>query len=249
MPRGIQWLTLRAVYEHAKRTGSGLDEQTLDDIGEQVSLRQFDISDRDSNRLSGIVIVTPVSIAVVQRDDLLSAVRIGQDVFGLRSNDNTGATPSACDYRAQQRGVSGGVVRVREVHGAAGVEGGEPGTTVRRSTRDWTTDGADRAHTLTASADLLKLWPKTDLRFAYDFSRAESVYVYGLAANTTLPPVAQLPPVLNTRYRISIDGRYALTRHLAAGLVYWYEKYDVDDFAFSPATLNTVAQPAFLSLG
>jgi hypothetical protein len=38
---GVSWLTLRAVYEHAKRTGSGLDEQTLDTIGKQVSLRQF----------------------------------------------------------------------------------------------------------------------------------------------------------------------------------------------------------------
>lgn len=29
----------------------------------------------------------------------------------------------------------------------------------------------------------------------------------------------------------------------------WYETYHVDDFAFSPVTLNTIAQPSFLTLG
>ena len=53
--RRSRWLTLRGVYEHAQRVGSGLDEQALDDIGEQISLRQFDISDRTSNRVSAIV--------------------------------------------------------------------------------------------------------------------------------------------------------------------------------------------------
>lgn len=47
---GTNWLTLRGVYEHTKRTGSGLDDQVLDDIGEQVSLRQFDMSPRTVDR-------------------------------------------------------------------------------------------------------------------------------------------------------------------------------------------------------
>src|SRR4029077_14459545 len=51
---GISWLMLRGVYEHAKRVGSGFDEQAFDDIGEQVSLRQFDISDRTADRVSVI---------------------------------------------------------------------------------------------------------------------------------------------------------------------------------------------------
>jgi hypothetical protein len=73
--------------------------------------------------------------------------------------------------------------------------------------------------------------------------------VYGLAPNSTLPPVAQLPPVLNRRHRFSVEGQHALTRHIAAGLVYWHELYDVDHFAFGPATIDTIAQPGFLMLG
>ena len=102
--------------------------------------------------------------------------------------------------------------------------------------------------TVTASADFLKLGPKTDVRLAYDFVHADSSYVYGLTANTTLPPVSQLPLVWNTRNRVTVDASYTLTAHLKAGLMYWFEKFSDDDFAFNPATLNTVAQPSFLSL-
>jgi MtrB/PioB family decaheme-associated outer membrane protein len=245
---GVQWLTVRAVYEHAQRAGSGLDEQTLDDIGEQVSLRQFDISDRNSNRFSGIVIVTPVpsvsfnATAFVGRED-----RPGT-VFGLRSNDNTGGS-IGFDF-IPSNAVSVGASYEYETYSALQASRqANPGPQFNDPTRDWTTDSADHAHTFAASADLLKLWSKTDVRIAYDLSRAESVYVFGLATNSTIPPVAQLPPVRNTRNRLTVDGRYALTPRVAIGVVYWYEKYAVDDFAFSPATLNTIAQPAFVALG
>src|SRR3990172_699919 len=68
------------------------------------------------------------------------------------------------------------------------------------------------------------------------------------APTPTLAAVSQLPPVMNTRSHVSADARYSLSRHVTAGLVYWYEKYSVDDYAFSPATLTGVAQPAFLTL-
>jgi MtrB/PioB family decaheme-associated outer membrane protein len=245
---GVRWLTVRAVYEHGKRVGSGFDEQTLDDIGEQVSLRQFDISDRNSNRFSGILIVNPTSelsfnaTAFVGREDRPGAV------FGLRSNDNTGASVGV-DY-VPSDAVSAGLSYEYENYAALQASRqANPGPQFSDPTRDWTTDSADHVHTFTASTDLLKLWPKTDVRFAYDLSRAESVYVYGLAPNTTLPAVAQLPPVRNTRNRVSIDGRYLLAPHVAVGLTYWFERYEVDDYAFNPTTLATIAQPAFVMLG
>ena len=245
---GISWMTVRGVYEHAKRVGTGLDEQALDDIGEQVSLRQFDISDLNSDRFSGIVILTPFSqwsfngTASIGREDRPDTM------FGLRSNDNNGFS-AGFDYvpsRAVSAGLSYDYERYTSLQASRQAN---PGPQFDDPTRDWTTDGADRAHTITASVDLLKLWPKTDVRVAYDFSRAESVYVYGLAANTTLPPVVQLPPVLNTRNRVSADARYALNRRVALGVVYWFEKYDVNDFAFGPSTLTSIAQPSFLMLG
>jgi hypothetical protein len=60
--------------------------------------------------------------------------------------------------------------------------------------------------------------------------------------------VSQLPAVTNKRNRVTADASYMIKPHLGAGLVYWFEKYEVDDFAFNPATLNTVSQPSFISL-
>ena len=124
----------------------------------------------------------------------------------------------------------------------------DPGPQFEDPTRDWTTTGRDSAHTFLASADLLKLWPKTDVRFAYDFVHAESSYIYGLTVDTTLPPVEQLPDIFNKRNRLTADVRYMLSERVGLGLEYRYEKFTVDDFAFNPETLNTVSQPSFISL-
>jgi MtrB/PioB family decaheme-associated outer membrane protein len=245
---GVQWLTLRAVYEHARRVGSGLDAQVLDDIGEQVSLRQFDISDRNSDRFSGIVQLIPRSslsfnaTASAGRED-----RPGT-VFGLRSNTNH--TYSAGVDFVPRAAISMGLSYDYEKYDALQASRqASPGPQFNDPTRDWTTDGADKAQTVTASMDLIKLWPKTDIRVAYDYSHAESVYVYGLAPNSSLPPVVQLPTVINAFQRATIDLRYDVSRHLSLGGTYWYDQYRVSDFALGAQTLTTLAEPSFLMLG
>src|SRR5262249_18478271 len=89
---GVSWLTLRGVYEHGKRVGSGFDEGALDDIGEQVSLRQFDISNRVSDRFSAIVQIMPTSS--LSLSGTLSAGHEDrsnpQPTFGLRDNKSRG---------------------------------------------------------------------------------------------------------------------------------------------------------------
>jgi MtrB/PioB family decaheme-associated outer membrane protein len=244
---GIRWLTLRGVYEHAKRTGTGLDEQSLDDIGEQRSLRQFDISDRDSNRFSAIVIAAPTASL-----SLNGTASVGRDArpntgFGLLSYD-TNSVSGGFDYVPSSAVSFGALYEYERYTSFQQSRQANPGPQFDDPTRDWTTNGADRAHTVAASADFLKLWSNTDVRFAYDFVHAESTYLYGVPPNTTLAPIQQLPPVWNTRHRLTADARRMFTAHLGAGVMYWFEDFNVDDFAFNPATLNTVAQPSFISL-
>lgn len=255
---GINWLTLRAVYEHAKRTGTGFDEQALDDIGEQNSLRQFDISDRTSNRASLLVQVTPVSSVSVNgtisygnedRPDVVPGNN-GQptSAFGLLSNDNHSYS-LGIDFVPRQS-VSLGAEYVWERYKTLQKSRqANPGVQFDDPTRDWTTDGADNANTFTASMDLLKLARKTDFRLTYNYSHAETTYIYGLAPNTTLPPVVQLPQVVNTLQRATADLRYHFTSHFGAGFVYWFDKYAVNDFATSAQTLNSISQPSFLMIG
>jgi MtrB/PioB family decaheme-associated outer membrane protein len=246
---GLNWLTLRGVYEHAKRVGSGFDEQALDDIGEQVSLRQFDISDRTADRFSAIVQVTPVS--QISFNGTMSAGTEDRPgaVFGLRSNDNR-AYSVGMDYVPKQA-VSFGLNYQFEKYTslqASRQANPPPDPSFNDPRRDWTTDGSDRAKTFTAALDLLKAWPKTDIRVAYDYSHAESLYVYGLAQNTPFT-VVQLPAVVNQMQRGTLDVRYHLTSRFAAGLVYWYDKYSVNDFALDAQTLTSLAQPSFLMIG
>ncbi len=244
----VTWLTLRGVYEHAKRVGSGFDEQALDEIGEQVSLRQFDISDRTADRFSAIAQVTPLSqLAVNASVSVGSEDRPGSG-FGLRSNNNH-AYSAGVDF-VPRDAVSMGITFEREWYTALQASRqANPGVQFNDPTRDWTTNSTDTVQTLSASLDLLKAWPKTDVRMAYDYSRAESQYLYGLAPNTTLAPVVQLPVVSNELQRGTLDVRYHFTPKLAAGVVYWYDRYIVNDFAQSASTLTSLAQPSFLMMG
>src|SRR5262249_20514203 len=111
--------------------------------------------------------------------------------------------------------------------------------------RDWTDDSADKVHTWNASVDLLKVIPKTDVKIGYDYSRAQSTYAYGLTPDTVLAAPIPLAPVTNKLQRGTADVRYFLTRHLAAGMAYCVDMYDVDDLALGP--MSSFASPATAS--
>jgi MtrB/PioB family decaheme-associated outer membrane protein len=247
---GNNYVTVRGVYEHSTRTGSGLNAEVLGRIGEQVSLRQFDISDRDRDRVSTIVQVTPIA-----QLGLNATVGIGRDkrpdaYFGLQE--------------AQTRFYSVGVDVVPSNVVSGGFTWGfDKYTSLQRSrqaftfppgqfndpTRDWSADANERVHYITASVGLVKAIPKTDLQFGYDFNRSRSRYLYVLPANSTLPPPEQLPQVLNELHRGTLDMKYFFARHLAAGLVYWFDKYRVEDFALDPGAISRIDMPSALLLG
>ena len=63
-----------------------------------------------------------------------------------------------------------------------------------------------------------------------------------MAPNTVIAAPLQLSPVVNELQRGTIDSRYFLTRRFAVGVVYWFDKYTVDDFALGPVA--SLAQPA-----
>lgn len=115
-------------------------------------------------------------------------------------------------------------------------------------TRDWSTDALDRVHYISASAGV-KPNTKTDLQFGYDVNRSRSRYLYLLPANTTLPAVQQLSPVLNELHRATVEVKRTFARHLGAGLGYWFDKYTVDDFALGTQTLTRIDMPSALLLG
>jgi MtrB/PioB family decaheme-associated outer membrane protein len=239
---GLSWLMLRAQYEHSERTGEGFDEQALSEINEQLSLRQFDISDRTRDRLSTIVQLTPM-----EHVGLTATVGMGRDdrpdeFFGLLDNRHRFYTVVLDVTPSEMVGASLSYGR-EHYDTLQRSRQANPGAQFNDPTRDWDTDMDESADTFTAAVDLPKVTEKTTLRIAYDFNRARSRYLYVLPANTTLATPEQLPPVRNAFHRARTDVRHDLTARLGLGLSYWFDKYDLDDFAKEPEAISPFGIP------
>lgn len=239
---GLAWLVLRAQYEHSERTGEGFDEIAFSAINEQLSLRQFDISDRVRDRLSTIFQVTPTDVIGVTATVGFGRDDRPDDFFGLLDNHHRfytialDVTPSA--------GVLAGVSYGREGFDTLQrSRQANPGPQFEDPTRDWEADGDEDVDTITVNLDLPSLVPRTGVRVAYDYSRGRSRYLYLLAPNSTLTPPEQLPPVTHTLHRTQAGVTYDLTRQIAVGLSYWFDRFDVDDFAREPSVLEPLGIP------
>jgi MtrB/PioB family decaheme-associated outer membrane protein len=245
---GNTYLMVRVIYERSKRTGTGLDEQVLDDVGEQVSLRQFDMSNRERYRVNTVVQVTPIN-AIGITGTIISGNDTRPDAaFGLASSKQRGYTLGidAVPHDGTTLGLTYGFEDYQTLQNSRQAS---PGTQFNDPTRNWSDSGFDRVHTVSASADFTTLIPRTAVNLSYDRSFARDRYVYAVPANSTLNPVSQLPGLLNDRERGTAEVKYRLRRDLTASLVYWYDHYRVDDFAFGQGTLSRLDLAGALLLG
>ena len=103
---GSQWLTFRAHYEIADRTGSGLDEESLVEIGEQPAMRHYDLANRTRNRFTGQVDVTPNELWMFSLSTGIGKDDYDDSYFGLQESTSRTVTLSA-DY-GQPSGWGGG---------------------------------------------------------------------------------------------------------------------------------------------
>ena len=241
---GYQYVTLRAKYEHSRRTGSGFEEALLEEVGEQPETRHFDIADRDRDRTTAIVTVTPVA-----QLDVNASVSTGKDNyrntgFGLR--DNTNNTWNVGFDLAPRDTVTLGVNYGVEKYTAFQYSRSANPPTATDQTffdprRDWSDDQTDKVKTLSASVDLLRTIPRTDVRVSYDLSDGKATYVYNLSPNQTLftsVPLAQLPPLKNRLTDTRIDVSHFVRTNIAIGVGYQFEDYQVDDFSLNASTIN-----------
>jgi MtrB/PioB family decaheme-associated outer membrane protein len=239
---GFAWLMVRAQYEHSERTGEGFDDLAFSAINEQLSLRQFDISDRTRDRFSTVLQLTPHDAVGITATAGLGRDDRPDDFFGLLDNHHRFYTVGV-DYTPSAvigAGLSYGresfdtLQRSRQAN---------PGPQFNDPTRDWEADGDEDVDTVTANLDLPQLAPRTGVRFAYDFSRGRSRYLYLLAPNSTLTVPEQLPPVRHVLHRARTDVLYDLTDRIGIGLSYWFDRFDVSDFAREPEILEPLGIP------
>lgn len=259
---GTAWLSLRTKYEHSTKRGT-LNPEVFAEFStiDQPGLRQFDIADRDRDRVTMLASVMPtetvafnVSVAA-GKDDYLHSL------FGLR--DNSHRVYSGGIDTSPGENVSFSVWYSYEKYASLSrSRQANPGVQQLDESRNWATDGNDKVHTIVASADFNKIAEKVDLRFSVDFSRSNSLYNYitGPVADrtlpeestvlpSTLPTPSQLPETLSELARGTVDATYALSRHLAIGASYWYERYRVNDFSLDEQAISRLDLPGALLLG
>lgn len=244
---GFSWGTVRLQYDHSVRTGRGLDEEVLSEIGEQVSLRQFDISDRTRDRVSAIVQVVPFDILALN-----AQVSVGQDhrpdaAFGLQDNNLRG-TAFGLDLTPSDSVIIGASYAFERYTTLQRSRQANPGVQFNDPTRDWSTNMGENNHTLNASLELPRITEQTSLRVGLDGVWARAQYRYLLPANSTLATPAQLPAVVNRVQRASIDLRQTLARQVTLGIGYAFDAYRVEDFAFGGDTLTSPVLPTLINL-
>ncbi len=242
------FVTVRGIFEHSQRAGSGFDPEHLEELGEQAGMRHFDIADRDRDRVTALLQVTPAPALAFSVSAAAGKDDYKNSGFGLRSNDNRTYTVTADITPIEEIAAAFSFTHERYT-ALQNSRSASPGPQFDDPTRNWSIDSADEANTVTANLDLVKLLPKTEVRFGYNISRSTAAYVYGQPATSSLARLQQLPSVKNELQTGTADFRYFLTQKLAVGLVYWHDQYRVQDFALGPDTISRIDLPGSLFLG
>ncbi len=240
---GNQYVTLRAIYEHTKRDAIDISEEDLVASGMQPAARMFDEAARKRDRVSFVVDVTPIDTLGVNftyahaKDDYQGADSTQE--FGLLDNKNDAFTVGF-NYAPKATfnlGVDYGHTTYDAFQESRNANPA-PDPTWTDPNRNWTLANNEKVNNVSVYLNLIKAIAKTDLRASYDFSDSDQSFLHGgpriaslSAANTFVP----LPNVTNKWHRATVDLVYALSEKLGIGASYWYEKFDVSDFA----TINT----------
>ncbi len=237
-----QYLMLRGVYENRTREGEHFDADVLVEVGELADMRHYDVADRNRQRFTLIANVMPGGIF-----GLTASAGVGRDEYpssgaGLQSYDSD-------QYSA------GFTVTPDDRYNLTASYGWERYQSLQRSRaattaadqvnplRNWTTDYEGRVNFLEAALDIDRAIERTVIRLSADWNRSNDTYLYGLVTGSPLAVPEQLPAVKNQLLRGEVDVTYELTRNLRFGVAYWYDDYDVQDFALGPTTLSGIALP------
>src|SRR5215203_3796805 len=233
---GWSYLQLRAQYDYAKRTGSGLDEEVFDAENEGFAEpRQFDISDRNRHRFTFLATGTP-------SDKISLSAQVGvfredrpDTEFGVVNTDGNfySVGVDVTPIQKVAMGLTWGRDEYKSLQRSRQANPGEQETDVRRN---WTTDIDDHANSIYAYVDLLQAITKTDVRYSFDWMDGLNDTTYGLRPDQTIfttVPLIQLPNASHTMKRSMLDVMYRINRRFGAGASWYYESYDVNDWAWN----------------
>src|SRR6185436_5212185 len=138
---GSQMVTFRAQYEFADRTGSGLNEDLLVQIGEQPAMRHYDIANRTRNQFTGQVDIVPDDRWIISAYTGVGSDDFDDTGFGLQSSSflNFGVAADVQLVRGVTTGVSYNHERYDGLQRSRNASPGQEND----PTRDWTADSEE----------------------------------------------------------------------------------------------------------
>jgi MtrB/PioB family decaheme-associated outer membrane protein len=248
---GAQWVTFRANYEYADRSGSGFDVSLLEEIHEQPDMRHYDLANRTRNRFTGQVDIVPNDAWTFSVSAGFGKDDFDDSYFGLHESTFRLFSVGA-DYRHPNGFGAGASYNYERYAGFQRSRSASPGSTPPQEddpNRDWTVDSTERVDYFSIYLWPPRIGPNTEARVSYDYSYAKGSYFYAVVPGGPLVPPNQLPDVYNKLQQLHLDVRHRLTNQLAAKVTYLYEPFRVYDFAFDQTVVNSIVQPSSLVLG
>ena len=236
-------------YEVGSRTGSGLDEQALTDIGEHPEMRHYDLADRTRNRFTGQVDIVPSDAWMFSVSGGLLHDDYGDTVFGLqKSNGNTFSL--AADYHLPN-GMGAGATYNFERY--TGLQQSHEGI---RQTRSSTIPCATGRPTRPRRSTI---FPSTRRRPA----SAATPRCGSRTISATRQAITSTRFRRAARFRRPISCRRCSTscssctstratgsrRTSRRTFSYLYEPLNIYDYAFDPSVVNGIVQPSSLVMG
>jgi putative beta-barrel porin MtrB/PioB len=234
---GNQYVTVHGIYEYTVRKGSGFSEASLEDGGSQPGLRFYDEADRDRNKGTIVLVLNPIDAI-----DLTFSTAIAKDVYGgpghefglldsLNRSFNIGMNVNPTER------VGFGVNYGRD-HFDSNQESRNanppPDPQFTDPNRNWSLANTENVNNFDLYLDLPKIIRKTNVKFSYNYSDSDNGFVFGGPRITDLAAIGQfipLPNVTNAWHRVTADVSYFFHKQVGVAVGYWYEKFDVNDFA------------------
>ncbi|MBW8714143.1 MAG: MtrB/PioB family outer membrane beta-barrel protein, partial [Acidobacteria bacterium] len=173
---GSQWVSFRAQYQVADRTGSGLNEDLLAQIGEQPAMRHYDLANRNRNQFTGQVDVTPNEVWTLSASAGLGKDKYDDSGFGLQDSSFRNLA-FGVDYQ-QANGFGGGVgYNYERYAGLQRSRSASPGAEFVDPARDWTADSTERVNYFSIYAAPPRIGRRTEARVSYDYGYAKGSYL------------------------------------------------------------------------
>jgi hypothetical protein len=238
---GSQFFSFRANYEYGSRTGSGLNEDLLVEIGEQPDMRHYDVANRTRNKFTGQVDFTPSEVWTFSASAGVGKDDFPDSYFGLEQSSFQTFSLGA-DFHLQNGFTGGGSYNYEHYSGTSGRRGGATPPQETDPNRDWTVNSKERVNYFSIYATPPKIGENTEARFTTTATRWARTSTQSCRWPVT-PRIScgRLQQASAAAHRCQAQA----VENLAATFSYLYELFRYD-FAFDQTVVNSIVQPSSL---